>query len=55
MGTVEPRYNDLQIILDEDRSIVDDGIAFIYGAIKKYGYRPNCIEELKEYIKGILK
>ena len=35
--------------------IEDDTIAFIYGAIKKYGAYKELVPELKEYISGILK
>lgn len=50
IGTVEPRYNDVRFTLTEENSIQDDALAFIYGAIKKYGHNPEYYEELKEYI-----
>ena len=51
LGTIEPRYNDTKVVIDIDESICDDTLAFIYGAIKKYGTRKECLEGLKDYIK----
>jgi hypothetical protein len=42
MGTVEPDYKDLDSRLE--------ALAFIKGAIKKYGNNPACAEELRDYI-----
>lgn len=51
MGTVEPHYNDEQVFLKNENYIYDDALAFIYGAIKKYGTnREYDLNELKEYI-----
>ena len=50
MGTVEPRYNDEKVSLTLDNSIQDDALAFIYGAIKKYGQYPELYDELADYI-----
>lgn len=50
IGTVEPRYNDEKVLLTSDNSIQDDALAFIYGAIKKYGHEPEYFEDLKKYI-----
>lgn len=47
MGTIEPIYN------DGDLHIKDETIAFIYGAIKKYGGDDAYSDELRGYI-GIL-
>lgn len=48
MGTVEPIYN------DGDLHIKDDAIAFIYGAIKKYGNDEELYDELRGYIGNML-
>ena len=53
MGTVEPRYNDARVTLTSDDCICDDDLAFIYGAIKKYGTDPQYLEDLRIYIKEI--
>lgn len=53
MGTVEPRYNDARVTLSSDERICDDDLAFIYGAIKKYGTDPKYLEDLRIYIKEI--
>lgn len=50
MGTIEPRYNDEKVSIGEDEYLCDDALAFIYGAIKKYGTSEACLGELKEYI-----
>lgn len=51
MGTVEPRYNDENVKLTLlNGNIQDDALAFIYGAIKKYGQYPELFSELKDYI-----
>lgn len=50
MGTIEPRYNDEKVSINEDEYLCDDALAFIYGAIKKYGTSEACLGELKEYI-----
>lgn len=50
MGTIEPRYNDEKVSIAEDKCLCDDALAFIYGAIKKYGTSEACLGELKEYI-----
>ena len=42
MGTVEPCYDGLESGLD--------ALAFIQGAIKKYGNIKECAKELQEYI-----
>lgn len=54
MGTVEPRWTDLNHPIEGSGVIEDDTIAFIYGAIKKYGAYKEQIPELKEYIKVLL-
>jgi hypothetical protein len=51
MGTVEPRYNDSRVMLTENDCICDDVLAFIYGAIKKYGTDKEYLEDLRVYIK----
>ncbi len=53
MGTVEPRYNDTKVMLTSDDCICDDDLAFIYGAIKKYGTDPEYLEDLRIYITKI--
>ena len=50
LGTVEPRYNDVKVNIPENEYLCDDALAFIYGAIKKYGTSPSFLTELKEYI-----
>ena len=50
MGTVEPRFNDTHVFLSDDTFICDEPLAFIYGAIKKYGTDKAYLEALKEYI-----
>ena len=50
MGTVEPEYNDEEHVITSAGSIKDNALAFIYGAIKKYGQEPELFNELKEYI-----
>ena len=55
MGTVEPRWTDLNHPIEGSGVIEDDTIAFIYGAIKKYGAYKELVPELKEYIKKLLK
>lgn len=50
MGTIEPRYNDSKVFLSADECICDDDLAFIYGAIKKYGTEPKYIDDLRDYI-----
>ena len=50
MGTVEPRYIDLKHPIEGSGVIIDDALAFIYGAIKKYGAYKEELPELKEYI-----
>lgn len=52
MGTVEPKYTDLHPI---QKVIEDDALAFIYGAIAKYGSNKEIFPELKEYINKQLK
>lgn len=47
METVEPVYNDGEL------NIKDETLAFIYGAIKKYGNDEALYDELRGYI-GIL-
>ena len=49
MGTVEPIYN-LNYLNEGSAIIVDDALAFIYGAINKYGAYKKELPELKEYI-----
>lgn len=49
MGTVEPIYQDDNLI------IKDDTIAFIYGAIKKYGNIKESYNDLKKYISTIIQ
>lgn len=49
MGTVEPRYGDDKVNIS-DNFIKDDALAFIYGAIKKYGNNPKYFDVLKDYI-----
>lgn len=54
MGTVEPKYTDLHPLKG---CIEDDQLAFIYGAIAKYGTSaaivkdPEGHKELKEYLQ----
>jgi hypothetical protein len=55
MGTVEPIYNDIKHPIEGSGVIEDDTIAFIYGAIKKYGAYKELVPELKEYIKNQVK
>lgn len=55
MGTVEPRYNDSRVILTENDCICDDVLAFIYGAIKKYGTDKEYLDDLRIYIKEMAK
>lgn len=50
IGTVEPRWNDSKVVLTENEYLADDALAFIYGAIKKYGTDPKALEGLKSYI-----
>ena len=50
MGTIEPRYNDEKVSIAKDKYLCDDSLAFIYGAIKKYGTSEAYLGELKEYI-----
>ena len=50
LGTVEPRWNDVRVNIPENEYLCDDALAFIYGAIKKYGTSKSFIKELKEYI-----
>ena len=50
LGTVEPRWNDARMNIPENEYLCDDALAFIYGAIKKYGTSKSFIKELKEYI-----
>ena len=52
MGTVEPKYTDLRPM---QGVIEDDALAFIYGAIAKYGMHKELIPELKEYIEEQVK
>ena len=54
MGTVEPRWT------DEGHPIVggrinDTPLAFIYGAIKKYGNDPQYFDDLKIYIRMMVE
>ena len=50
IGTIEPRWNDSKVVLTENEYLADDALAFIYGAIKKYGTDPKALEDLKSYI-----
>ena len=50
IGTIEPRWNDSKVFLNSDNKLCDDALAFIYGAIKKYGSDPNALNDLKKYI-----
>ena len=50
IGTIEPRWNDSKVVLTENERLADDTLAFIYGAIKKYGTDPKALEDLKTYI-----
>ena len=51
IGTIEPDWiNEREFIGD---GIKDDDLAFIYGAIKKYGSFPEYYPDLKEYILKI--
>ena len=38
------------MVLTENERLADDTLAFIYGAIKKYGTDPKALEDLKNYI-----
>ena len=51
IGTIEPRWTDETPI--EGGMIKDTPLAFIYGAIKKYGNNPKCFDDLRDYIKWI--
>ena len=51
IGTIEPRWNDEKAVLTENEKLADDALAFIYGAIKKYGTNPKALKDLKNYIK----
>lgn len=55
MGTIEPRYTDINNPICGSGVIEDDALAFIYGAIKKYGAYKELVPELKEYIKEIVE
>lgn len=48
MGTVEPSYG-------ENDFIADDTLAFIYGAIDKYGAYEDLVDEVCKYIVDIIK
>lgn len=50
MGTIEPRYTDINNPICGSGVIEDDALAFIYGAINKYGAYKELVPELKEYI-----
>lgn len=52
LGTIEPKYTDLRPLVG---CIEDDTLAFIYGAIAKYGTHQEFVPEVKEYILKILK
>lgn len=52
MGTVEPKYTDLHPM---QKVIEDDALAFIYGAIAKYGSNKETFPELKEYISKMIE
>lgn len=52
MGTVEPKYTDLHPM---QHVIEDDALAFIYGAIAKYGSNKETFPELKEYISKMIE
>ena len=52
LGTIEPKYTDLHPLVG---CIEDDQLAFIYGAIAKYGTHKELVPELKEYILNLLK
>jgi len=51
IGTIEP-YSGDNINNIPEGFINDVALSFIYGAIKKYGNRQECYEELKDYIKN---
>ena len=53
MGTVEPRWTDEHPIIGG--RINDTPLAFIYGAIKKYGNDPQYFEDLKMYIRTMVE
>lgn len=48
LGTIEPEY--FGKLSNEDD--VEVSLAFIAGAIKKYGNDPDMIEDLVDYISG---
>ena len=50
IGTIEPRWNDSRVVLTENERLADNALAFIYGAIKKYGTDPKALGDLKSYI-----
>lgn len=52
IGTVEPKYTDLKPLVG---CIEDDTLAFIYGAIAKYGSNKETFPELKEYISKMIE
>ena len=54
IGTVEPRRNDADMFLDDEEIIEDDSLAFIYGAIKKYGTEIKYRDDLLRYIRTII-
>lgn len=54
IGTVEPRWTDSpEHPILGDGYIHDECLAFIYGAIKKYGCHEEYNEDLKRYILEI--
>ena len=62
IGTVEPKYDDMlnfktkEMHLFNGKKIKNESLAFIYGAIAKYAWKSECMEDeeflasLKEYI-----
>lgn len=63
IGTVEPKYTDVwltaakEMVLDGENGhygsgIMDDALAFIYGAIAKYAWRPTYLKD-EEYRKSL--
>ena len=53
IGTIEPDWTNSREFRGD--GIKDDSLAFIYGAIKKYGSFPECYPDLKDYIKMMVE
>jgi len=53
IGTIEPDWNNDREFCGP--GIADEALAFIFGAIKKYGSYPECYHDLRLYILEIAK